>query len=177
MKTITLIICAALSWNIHAEEQNESSEIETIVRAVEQTTGWTADELKAGLDRLDRLYQHDMKDKAGRVRWHGEIVKTEYDTNTLYKVMTHEDGFVHREKFTPVRVSPVTEQLSAEERKKKAEEVRKRRLEQLKANEIAKLQELMKKYPEELAKQKVEAEKAALSDPIVVNAVVTPQGN
>lgn len=112
MKTITIIICAALSWNIHAEEQPEASEIETIVRAVEQTTGWTADELKAGLDRLDRLYQTDMKDKNGRIRWHGPIIRTEYRTNDLVKVHYHEDGFTHSEPFHPVKVPPVKEQIS-----------------------------------------------------------------
>lgn len=172
MKMIMILFCAALTWNLHADEPTET---EAIVRAVEATTGWTAEELKAGLDRLDRLYQSDMKSKDGRKRWHGAVVTTEFDTNRLVKVETHESGFRHEEKFTPRVVDPVEKQLSSIEKKKRAEELRKRRLEQLEKSEKAKLAELMKKYPEELAKQKIELEKSALMDPVEVSVEITPQ--
>lgn len=172
MKMIMILFCAALTWNLHAEEPTET---EAIVRAVEATTGWTAEELKTGLGRLDRLYQSDMKSAEGRRRWHGAVVTTEFDTNRLVKIETHESGFRHEEKFTPRVVEPVKKQLSAIERKKSAEELRKKRLEELEKSEKAKLAELMKKYPEELAKQKIELEKSALMDPVEVSVEITPQ--
>lgn len=177
MKTITIIICAALSWNIHAEEQPEASEIETIVRAVEQTTGWTADELKAGLDRLDRLYQMDMKDKKGRIRWHGPIIRTEYRTNDLVKVHHHEDGFTHSEPFHPVSVPTVKEQLSKAELKAKAEAARLKKIADLEEHFEERVQALMKQkqWPEPLARLYLENALTKLKGTVTVEATITPQ--
>ena len=172
MKTIMILFCAALTWNLHAEEQSET---EAIVRSVEETTGWTAEELKAGLDRLDRLYQYDMRSSDGRRRWHGRVVTTKFDTNRLVKIETHESGFRHEEKFTPVKVESIQKQLSSVDRKKRAKELQKKRLKELEKAEKAKLAELMKKYPEELAKMKIEIEKSALMEPVEITVEMGPQ--
>ena len=177
MKTITIIICAALSWDTYAEEQPEASEIETTVRAVEQTTGWTVDELKAGLDRLDRLYQTDMKDERGRIRWHGPIIRTEYRTNDLVKVHHHEDGFTHSEPFHPMSVPTVKEQLSKAELKAKAEAARLKQIADLEEHFEERVQALMKQkqWPEPLARLYLENDLTKLKGTVTVEATITPQ--
>lgn len=172
MKTIMILFCAALTWNLHADAVDKMNDPRAwIMAAVEETT----EEMKAWIDRLDRLYQYDMRSSDGRRRWHGRVVTTKFDTNRLVKIETHESGFRHEEKFKRGRVDPTKKQLSAVERKKRAEELRKKRLKELEKAEKAKLAELMKKYPEELAKQKIELEKSALMEPVEVSVEITPQ--
>lgn len=66
--------------------------ISDLIPAIEQNTGWTIDELKAGLDRLDRLYQNEMRSPDGRVRWHGKMVSQVVDTNAWTTTYVYEDG-------------------------------------------------------------------------------------
>ena len=48
---------------------------------------------------IGRVYSSDMAKADGRIRWHGKVVSTVFDTNKLEKVQTHEDGYVHRLPF------------------------------------------------------------------------------
>ena len=155
--------------------------IAALTNAVEQLTGWTAGELKAGLDRLDRLYQGDMRTKEGRARWHGKVVATEYRTNDLVRIDRHEDGYEHREAFKPSSVPPVKAQLSAAERKLRAEQAKEERnaarlkqLEEHFEDEVAALMKV-KDWPEELARLFLKNEMVKLKRPIIIDAVVTPQ--
>lgn len=126
MKMLALIICAVLSWNLQAETSDKLNDPNAwIMAAVEDTTGWTTDELKAGLDNLDRLYKNEMKTEAGRKRWHGDIVKSELNEERMVMIETHEDGFVYERPASKVK------QLSEAQRielNAKREEMRKRRV-------------------------------------------------
>lgn len=177
MKTITIIICAALTWNIHAEEKPEEAELLTIIKAVEQTTGWTADELKAGLDRLDVLYQNDMKTADGRKRWHGPVVRTEFNTNDLVKVYHHEDGFTHSEAFQKVTVPTVQEQLSDAEKRAREEAARLKKIADLEEHFEERVKALMKQrqWPEPLARLYLENDLTKLKGTVTVEATITPQ--
>lgn len=155
--------------------------IAALTHAVEQLTGWTAGELKAGLDRLDRLYQGDMRTKEGRARWHGKIVATEYRTNDLVRIDRHEDGYEHREAFKPSSVPPVKAQLSAAERKLRAEQAKAERnaarlkqLEEHFEDEVAALMKA-KSWPEDLARLYLQNELAKLAPVKVVNAEIKPE--
>lgn len=181
MKNTTIpavLLCAACGAVSPAHAQSDAkTDLETVVRAVEQTTGWTAGELKAGLDRLDVLYRNDMQTADGRRRWHGKVVQTEIRTNDLQKVQRHEDGYVHIEAFKRVTVPPVRAQLTEAERKAKVEAARQKRITDLETQFEERVQDLMrqKQWPEPLARLYLQNELAKLKGSVTVDAVITPQ--
>lgn len=171
------VLCFAACGEVPASQSNDAFYNAVISSTIEHATGWTADELKAGLDRLDRLYQTDMKDKAGRIRWHGPIIRTEYRTNDLVKVYHHEDGFTHSEPFHPVKVPSVKEQLSDAEKRARAEAARLKRIADLEDHFEERVQALMKQkqWPEPLARLYLENDLNKLKGPVTVEATITPQ--
>jgi hypothetical protein len=186
MKNPLLLIFAALPFLSFALNTN-TPERAAIVRAVEETTGWTADELVAGLERVGNLYKREMRTAAGRVRWHGEVVKVEYDTNTLTKTIIHTNGHRHVEHFTSVAAMGVPERLSAAERRRRAEERAKawaaekerRRLEriaELETNLTACVSAVMKskRWPEDLARLYLQHELNTLIGTNTVTIVTGP---
>ena len=96
MKTaiiFSLAFCASsLATAAETNAAPASAETAAIMSAVEDATGWTAAELSAGLDRLDRLYANDMKTEAGRRRWHGNQREKFLDATTGETVTIYEDG-------------------------------------------------------------------------------------
>lgn len=122
-----------------------------------------------------RLHDADCQTAQGRVRWHGRVVTTDYNTNALQKVTTYADGWTHSEPFKVRTVAPVTDQMTAAA-KKAANEERKAALKAAYiAREKEKLSALMAKYPEELARLLNENAKAELEPAVEVNVVVEPQ--
>jgi hypothetical protein len=163
-------------------------ETAAIIRAVETTTGWTAGELVAGLERVGNLYKREMQTSAGRVRWHGEVVKVEYDTNSLTKTIIHTNGFRHVERFGSVAAMGMPERLSAAERKRRAEERAKAaaaekearrlsRIADITTNFAACVEAVMKSrhYPRELSELLVKHELNTLIGTNVVTVTITPQ--
>ena len=160
---------------VTADEENQTAA--AIVSAVESVTGWTADELKAGLDRLDVLYQNDMKTADGRKRWHGPVVRTEFNTNDLVKVYHHEDGFTHSEAFQKVTVPTVQEQLSDAEKRAREEAARLKKIADLEEHFEERVKALMKQrqWPEPLARLYLENDLTKLKGTVTVEATITPQ--
>lgn len=164
--------------------------IRPIVEAVEKTTDWTLPELKAGLDRLDLLYQNEMKTAEGRRRWHGDVTNVTFDTNALVKIQTHADGYRYEQPFKTARAMSVGERISAAERKARTEERRRKLAEAeerrkheramyLTTNMTHAVQALMssKRWPEELARLYLKNELNNLVGTNEVTFTITPQGN
>lgn len=82
-----------------------------------RATGWTADEMVRGLDRLDRLYQFEMRTAEGRARWHGRVVRRVSDARLMATVTTHEDGETFTDRVdraaAPAPVATVTNGVPA----------------------------------------------------------------
>ena len=59
-----------------------------------EAEGWTAQDVADAIRSLRGLYLRDNATKVGRIRWHGNVVKTVVTTNgtTILKTTTHEDG-------------------------------------------------------------------------------------
>lgn len=137
---------------------------------------------------LRRVYDTDMGSPNGRVKWHGAVTNTVFDTNALVKVQYHADGYVHRQSFRSASAMGIGERISAAEmknwleaRKKAEEEAAAKR----KADRIADLQTNMtalatayarqKKYPLDLATMLLQHELNTLIGSNIVNAIITPQ--
>ena len=182
MKLHALCICLAalLLAPLARADAASDAPAAALVSAVEAATGWTADELVAGLDRLDRVYQNDMKTASGRLRWHGAVVENTVDTNRLVKIQRHEDGYLHETPFTPREPASVASRLSAAERAAAREAAAAKRRQERLAELDARFDELAaelaarRAWPLDLAKMVLESERNALATN-VVNAVVVPQ--
>ena len=137
---------------------------------------------------IGRVYSADMAKADGRVRWHGKVVSTVFDTNKLEKVQTHEDGYVHRLPFALSSPGSVESQLSAaeraalaEKRRQEAAERRERkrqaRIAELQTNLTACVETVMrsKRWPEDLARLYLQHELNTLIGTNVVNVVIEPQ--
>jgi hypothetical protein len=170
----------------------------TVTNAIVNSGLVTAAELKEILEKskdpaiadalIGRAYSSDMANAAGRVKWHGKVVSTTYDTNKLVKVQTHEDGFVYRAPFSPSRPPSVESQLTAAERAAKAEALRKERERQREEKRQARIAELQtnlqyhveqtmaaKRWPEDLSRLYLQHELNTLIGTNVVNAVIAPE--
>ena len=134
------------------------------------------------------MYHREMSNEAGRVRWHGNVARTHFDTNALVKTTWYADGWEFREPFTPKSVPSVQSQLSAAEKKamaerRKAEEaarkekIRQDRIAVLTTNLTAETSALMvkKQWPEELARLYLLQELNELRGTVEINAVIRPQ--
>ncbi len=137
---------------------------------------------------IGRVYSSDMAKAEGRIRWHGKVVSTVFDTNKLEKVQTHEDGYVHRLPFSPSSPGSIESQLSAAERAALAEKRRREAAERRERERQARIAELetnltfhvsalmkSKRWPESLARLYLQHELNTLIGTNVVNVVIEPQ--
>jgi hypothetical protein len=136
---------------------------------------------------IGRVYSSDMAKADGRIRWHGKIVSTVFDTNNLVKVQTHEDGYVHRLPFSPSTPGSIESQLTAAERAALAEKRRQEaaaRKERLRLERIAELETNLtacvsavmaaKRWPEDLARLYLQHELNTLIGTNTVTIVTGP---
>lgn len=99
MKTKTLIAVAALCAALCAAkaDTNETVTAEAVIdecMAIIEAEGWTAQDVADAIRSLRGLYLRDNSSTDGRRRWHGKIVETAVDTNTLVRTTVYEDGEV-----------------------------------------------------------------------------------
>ena len=137
---------------------------------------------------LRRVYDKDMGSPDGRVKWHGAVTNTVFDTNALVKVQYHADGYVHRQSFHSAAAMGIGERISAAEmknrleaQKKAAEEAAAKRkadrIALLQTNLTAEVSALMKrrKWPEDLATLYLKNELNKLKGTVTVEGIITPQ--
>ena len=137
---------------------------------------------------LRRVYDKDMGSPDGRVKWHGAVTNTVFDTNALVKVQYHADGYVHRQSFHSAAAMGIGERISAAEmknrleaQKKAAEEAAAKRkadrIALLQTNLTAEVSALMKrrKWPEDLATLYLKNELNQLMGTVTVEGTITPQ--
>ena len=89
MKTAILIMCAALSLGICAEDV-----VATTLFSDGSTNTWTQADLVAALQLINRKYHRDCERGEGRRAWHGRMVREVVSTNgeEIVKTEIHEDG-------------------------------------------------------------------------------------
>lgn len=69
--------------------------------------GWTQRNIIKALDLISRKYQRDIQSSAGRVNWHGPVVRRVVETNDLRLIEYHEDGYSHTNRWRrPPKVFP-----------------------------------------------------------------------
>lgn len=137
---------------------------------------------------LRRVYDKDMSSPAGRVKWHGAVTNTVFDTNALVKVQYHADGYVHRQSFRSAAAMGIGERISAAEMKNRIEAQKKAaaeaaakrkadRIALLQTNLTAEVSALMKqrKWPEDLATLYLKHELNELKGTVTVEGTITPQ--
>ena len=137
---------------------------------------------------LRRVYDKDMGSPNGRVKWHGAVTNTVFDTNALVKVQYHADGYVHRQSFRSAAAMGIGERISAAEiknrleaqKKAAAEAAAKRKADRialLQTNLTAEVSALMKrrKWPEDLATLYLKNELNQLMGTVTVEGTITPQ--
>ena len=137
---------------------------------------------------LRRVYDKDMGSPNGRVKWHGAVTNTVFDTNALVKVQYHADGYVHRQSFHSAAAMGIGERISAAEMKNRIEAQKKAaaeaaakrkadRIALLQTNLTAEVSALMKrrKWPEDLATLYLKNELNKLKGTVTVEGTITPQ--
>ena len=137
---------------------------------------------------LRRVYDKDMGSPNGRVKWHGAVTNTVFDTNALVKVQYHADGYVHRQSFHSAAAMGIGERISAAEMKNRLEAQKKAaaeaaakrkadRIALLQTNLTAEVSALMKrrKWPEDLATLYLKNELNQLMGTVTVKGTITPQ--
>lgn len=157
-----------------------SQEVAAILSASKDTA--VADAL------LRRVYDKDMGSLNGRVKWHGAVTNTVFDTNALVKVQYHADGYVHRQSFHSAAAMGIGERISAAEMKNRIEAQKKAaaeaaakrkadRIALLQTNLTAEVSALMKqrKWPEDLATIYLKHELNKLKGTVTVEGTITPQ--
>ena len=171
---------AAITNAIVSSGAATSQEVEAILSASQDPA--VADAL------LRRVYDKDMGSPNGRVKWHGAVTNTVFDTNALVKVQYHADGYVHRQSFHSAAAMGIGERISAAEmknrleaQKKAAEEAAAKRkadrIALLQTNFTAEVSALMKrrKWPEDLATLYLKNELNQLMGTVTVEGTITPQ--
>ena len=137
---------------------------------------------------LRRVYDKDMGSPNGRVKWHGAVTNTVFDTNALVKVQYHAHGYVHRQSFHSAAAMGIGERISAAEMKNRIEAQKKAaaeaaakrkadRIALLQTNLTAEVSALMKrrKWPEDLATLYLKNELNKLKGTVTVECTITPQ--
>lgn len=137
---------------------------------------------------LRRVYDKDMGSPDGRMKWHGAVTNTVFDTNALVKVQYHADGYVHRQSFHSAAAMGIGERISAAEMKNRLEAQKKAaaeaaakrkadRIALLQTNLTAEVSALMKrrKWPEDLATLYLKNELNKLKGTVTVECTITPQ--
>lgn len=171
---------AAITNAVVSSGAATSQEVEAILSASQDPA--VADAL------LRRVYDKDMGSPNGRVKWHGAVTNTVFDTNALVKVQYHADGYVHRQSFRSAAAMGIGERISAEEiknrleaqKKAEAEAAAKRKADRialLQTNLTAEVSALMKrrKWPEDLATLYLKNELNQLMGTVTVEGTITPQ--
>lgn len=171
---------AAITNAVVSSGAATSQEVEAILSASQDPA--VADAL------LRRVYDKDMGSPNGRVKWHGAVTNTVFDTNALVKVQYHADGYVHRQSFRSAAAMGIGERISAAEmknrieaQKKAAEEAAAKRkadrIALLQTNLTAEVSALMKrrKWPEDLATLYLKNELNKLKGTVTVEGTITPQ--
>ena len=171
---------AAITNAVVSSGAATSQEVEAILSASQDPA--VADAL------LRRVYDKDMGSPNGRVKWHGAVTNTVFDTNALVKVQYHADGYVHRQSFRSAAAMGIGERISAAEiknrleaqKKAAAEAAAKRKADRialLQTNLTAEVSALMKrnKWPEDLATLYLKNELNQLMGTVTVKVTITPQ--
>lgn len=176
---------------------DEVPEFATATNLIVQAGIATSDEIKTILSvsvdtaipeaLVRRMYSSDMATSDGRKRWHGNVKSVTYNTNSLVRVTSYEDGYQHSERFVAAAPTSIDQKISEAERKarraaakaaeaERSNRVRLARIAQLQTNMTYQVQQLMtaKKWPEELATVYLQHELNRLIGTNVVNAVVSP---
>ena len=94
---LSVLLYAATCMLLSASDTNETEKVNAIISEVVtviEDEGWTATDVADAIRSLRGLYLRDNATKEGRVRWHGKVVTTSVDTNTLIRTTIHEDGEV-----------------------------------------------------------------------------------
>lgn len=96
MKRLTATVAVVAAAIIAAfADTNETVDVDAIISEtvkVIQEEGWTASDVADAIRSLRGLYLRDNATTDGRKRWHGKVVTTSVDTNTLMRTTVHEDG-------------------------------------------------------------------------------------
>ena len=171
---------AAITNAVVSSGAATSQEVEAILSASQDPA--VADAL------LRRVYDKDMGSPNGRVKWHGAVTNTVFDTNALVKVQYHADGYVHRQSFHSAAAMGIGERISAAEMKNRLEAQKKAaaeaaakrkadRIALLQTNLTAEVSALMKrrKWPEDLATLYLKNELNKLKGTVTVEGTITPQ--
>ena len=171
---------AAITNAVVSSGAATSQEVEAILSASQDPA--VADSL------LRRVYDKDMGSPDGRVKWHGAVTNTVFDTNALVKVQYHADGYVHRQSFRSAAAMGIGERISAAEMKNRREAQKKAaaeaaakrkadRIALLQTNLTAEVSALMKrrKWPEDLATLYLKNELNKLMGTVTVEGTITPQ--
>lgn len=171
---------AAITNAVVSSGAATSQEVEAILSASQDPA--VADAL------LRRVYDKDMGSPNGRVKWHGAVTNTVFDTNALVKVQYHADGYVHRQSFSSAAAMGIGERISAAEMKNRIEAQKKAaaeaaakrkadRIALLQTNLTAEVSALMKrrKWPEDLATLYLKNELNQLKGTVTVEGTITPQ--
>ena len=171
---------AAITNAVVSSGAATSQEVEAILSASQDPA--VADAL------LRRVYDKDMGSPNGRVKWHGAVTNTVFDTNALVKVQYHADGYVHRQSFRSAAAMGIGERISAAEMKNRIEAQKKAaaeaaakrkadRIALLQTNLTAEVSALMKrrKWPEDLATLYLKNELNQLMGTVTVKGTITPQ--
>lgn len=95
--TLLVMTCGLCAAPTAAADTNETVSVDAVINevvAVIEEEGWTAADVADAIRSLRGLYLRDNATKEGRARWHGKVVTTSVDTNTLIRTTVHEDGEV-----------------------------------------------------------------------------------
>ena len=95
------------------EETNETISVDAIISEVVtviEDEGWTAADVADAIRSLRGLYLRENATTEGRQRWHGKVISTSVDTNTLIRTTIHEDGEVFTD---PAKVITPAQQVQA----------------------------------------------------------------
>ena len=104
-KLLTLSLASLVSLASLSDDQivappadtNTTVDVDAIIGEtvkVIQEEGWTAADVADAIRSLRGLYLRENATAEGRKRWHGKVVTTSVDTNTLIRTTVHEDGEV-----------------------------------------------------------------------------------
>lgn len=110
-KTIAAVLCAAVLPAF--AETNETLTVDAVIgecMEIIDEEGWTAADVADAIRSLRGLYLRDNATTEGRKRWHGKVVTTSVDTNSMTRTTIHEDGEVFED---PAKVTPTAASVAA----------------------------------------------------------------
>ena len=91
-----IIITVAILASLAAVSDSEKIAFDVFSGAL---NGWTQSKIIKALDLISRKYQRDIQSSAGRVNWHGPVVRRVVETNDLRLIEYHEDGYSHTKRW------------------------------------------------------------------------------